>query len=269
MPSHAADSLHEAGLFPGVCIARWFEVRGVVHAIAFLWLMRPISEASSSMFGSCAPRAKREKLSHLSESERCEYRGRRLGGPKNRRATRLSISIESSIVSLLGGWGGRDRFAHYSFRCFRISFCQGCRVSCSGRQFLLKPCLCRAALACLWRAWNSVWNLVWHLVWNFAWNIAGNFAWNLGWKALWMFFKVSVWNFVRYDSLLFFKFFGAGASGFFVLFCIFHTMPVWNLGFLLCVLVTSFFHTFSMCFFCWLVAPSVALLVIHTARNFP
>ena len=89
MPSHAADSLHEAGLFPGVCIARWFEVRGVVHAIAFLWLMRPISEASSSMFGSCAPRAKREKLSHLSESERCEYRGRRLGGPKNRRATRL------------------------------------------------------------------------------------------------------------------------------------------------------------------------------------
>ena len=66
MPSHAADSLHEAGLFPGVCIARWFEVRGVVHAIAFLWLMRPISEASSSMFGSCTPRAKREKLSHLS-----------------------------------------------------------------------------------------------------------------------------------------------------------------------------------------------------------
>ena len=72
MPSHAADSLHEAVRFPSVCIARWFEVRGVVHAIAFLWLMRPISEASSSMFGSCAPRAKREKLSHLSESERCE-----------------------------------------------------------------------------------------------------------------------------------------------------------------------------------------------------
>ena len=94
MPSHAADSLHEAVRFPSVCIARWFEVRGVVHAIAFLWLMRPISEASSSMFGSCAPRAKREKLSHLSESERCEYRGRRLGGPKNRRATRLSISID-------------------------------------------------------------------------------------------------------------------------------------------------------------------------------
>ena len=64
------------------------------------------------------------------------------------------------------------------------------------------------------------------------------------------FFKDSVWNFVRYDSLLFFKFFGAGASGFFVLFCIFHTMPVWNLWFLLCVLVASFFpYIFSMCFF--------------------
>ena len=83
-------------------------------------------------------------------------------------------------------------------------------------------------------------------------------------------FKDSVWNFVRYDSLLFFKFFGAGASGFFVLFCIFHTMPVWNLCFLLCVLVASFFHTFVPCVFsCWLVAPSVALLVSHTARDFP
>ena len=67
---------------------------------------------------------------------------------------------------------------------------------------------------------------------------------------LYGFFKDSVWNFVRYDSFLFFKFFGAGASGFFVLFCIFHTMPVWNLWFLLCVLVASFFpYIFSMCFF--------------------
>ena len=118
MPSHAADSLHEAGLFPGVCIARWFEVRGVVHAIAFLWLMRPISEASSSKFGSCAPRAKREKLSHLSESERCGYRGRRLGGPKNleeQSVFRANLSL--AWLQLFG-----HLFAHDSYYGLSISF---------------------------------------------------------------------------------------------------------------------------------------------------
>ena len=80
----------------------------------------------------------------------------------------------------------------------------------------------------------------------------------------------SVWNFVRYDSLSFFRFFGVGASGFFLLFCIFHTMPVWNFCFLLCALVASFFpYIFSKLFSSWLLAPCFALLAAHTARNFP
>ena len=114
---------------------------------------------------------------------------------------------------------------------------------------MLKPCLCRAALACLWRAWNSVWNLVWHLVWNFAWNIAGNFAWNLGWKALWIFKRILYGILFVMILSYFLSFSGPVPLDF--LCCFAFSIPC-RYGicfFALCFSNKFFPYIFSMCFF--------------------